>query len=499
MNDTLSLNDSRKGNRPPSHMTDVTRTRTSYLRSYLLLGLFYPPKEFNTMDFSVDPVQSVPREFLAVILAGFGNELLPLTGDVGDEHFPKALLPISNRPMVDYALSWVEQSGIKDVLLICSSSHRPSISHYIHSESPASSSSLRVDIQSFDETQELSVGTCSILRHFSSRIQEDFVLLPCDFIPPPALPLSKLLNKFRSEATSDGSIATACWFESPKSDKSAAPDEWGSHSQSYPIVWDDSTGTLLYIDTLDSTDKNAEEFELRMNLLSRYPRAKLSSRLQDSHVYVCKREILDALLRKTELDSVREDLLPWLCKVHYQATKRLKYGRVLSSLSNFAARTTPMRHSTLHTISTTKTKVSAYNRSAVSSPVQQGRELGYSVPPSPTGSVSIGRETSSLRVGVIIHREDDGYCVRTNNLPAYLEANRHFINDTSYTLPLDPQKRALIDAKASISSDSTIGDFTKVDEKTTIKKSVIGKHCIIGKMVKIVGCVLLDHCVVSDG
>jgi hypothetical protein len=74
MNDTLSLNDSRKGNRPPSHMTDVTRTRTSYLRSYLLLGLFYPPKEFNTMDFSVDPVQSVPREFLAVILAGFGNE-----------------------------------------------------------------------------------------------------------------------------------------------------------------------------------------------------------------------------------------------------------------------------------------------------------------------------------------------------------------------------------------------------------------------------------------
>lgn len=39
--------------------------------------------------------------------------LLPLTGGVGDEPFPKALLPISNRPMVDYTLSWVEQSGIK--------------------------------------------------------------------------------------------------------------------------------------------------------------------------------------------------------------------------------------------------------------------------------------------------------------------------------------------------------------------------------------------------
>lgn len=98
---------------------------------------------------------------------------------------------------------------------------------------------------------------------------------------------------------------------------------------------------------------------------------------------------------------------------------------VLGSLSNFAARTTPMRHSTLHTVSTTKTKVSAYNYSTASSPLQQGRELGYSVPPSPTGSDNISMETSSLRVCAIIHREEDGYCVRTNNLPAYLEANRH--------------------------------------------------------------------------
>lgn len=39
--------------------------------------------------------------------------LLPLTGEHGDEPCPKALLPISNKPMLDYPLSWVEQSGIK--------------------------------------------------------------------------------------------------------------------------------------------------------------------------------------------------------------------------------------------------------------------------------------------------------------------------------------------------------------------------------------------------
>ena len=71
------------------------------------------------------------------------------------------------------------------------------------------------------------------------------------------------------------------------------------------------------------------------------------------------------------------------------------------------------------------TKLSTYNRPIASSPVQQGRELGYSVPPSPTDFDNVYTETSSLRVGVIIHRAEAGYCVRSNNLPAYLEANRH--------------------------------------------------------------------------
>ena len=44
-----------------------------------------------------------------------------------------------------------------------------------------------------------------------------------------------------------------------------------------------------------------------------------------------------------------------------------------------------------------------------------------------------------------------------------------------------------------------IGRSTKVDERASIKRSVIGKHCVIGKMTKIVGCVLLDHCVIADG
>jgi len=60
-------------------------------------------------------------------------------------------------------------------------------------------------------------------------------------------------------------------------------------------------------------------------------------------------------------------------------------------------------------------------------------------------------------------------------------------------------KGPLIDAKAQISSDSSIGQSTRVEERASIKKSVVGRHCVIGKMTKIVGCVILDHCIIEDG
>lgn len=38
-----------------------------------------------------------------------------------------------------------------------------------------------------------------------------------------------------------------------------------------------------------------------------------------------------------------------------------------------------------------------------------------------------------------------------------------------------------------------------MEERAIIKKSVVGRHCVIGKMAKIVGCVILDHCIIEDG
>ncbi|KAG6820990.1 hypothetical protein H0H93_008619 [Arthromyces matolae] len=320
---------------------------------------------------------------------------------------------------------------------------------------------------------------------------EDFVLLPCDFMPPPSMPLSVLLNKFRTDVISDGSIATTCWFADHKPEKGAFPDEWFTNSQASPIIWDEVSGTLLHIDTPDDYDQNAEELELRMALLSRYPRMKLSMGFQDSHVYVCRRSILDVLEEKRHVDSFREDFLPWLLKIQYQRTRRRKYAQYLAPITKTTSQALALKHSTMTTDN--NASINPFKGSLLSV------ELSVSGPPSPTeGEESIGGSTT-FRVGIVVQRPDAGFTIRVNTLPNFLEINRRVLSQVTYTLPTDPKDRSLIDQKAQISSDTIIGGSTQVSERTTIKKSVIGRHCVIGKMAKIVGCILLDHCVIEDG
>ncbi|KAI0759830.1 UDP-3-O-glucosamine N-acyltransferase [Trametes elegans] len=449
------------------------------------------------MDFDESSATKiVTREFLAVVLAGFGAELQPLTSNHGDEPCLKALLPIANKPMVEYPLGWLEQSGITDVLLICPTSHRSAMSNYIQSGVSATYPSLRIDLQTFEESQDMAPGTSTVLRHFASRIQSDFILLPCDFIPPPSLSLNLLLNKFRTESTYDGAIATACFYESGKPDKASVSEDWGPLPTNVPIVFDERSGTLLYVDTPDALDRNNEEFEFRMSLLTQYPRTKLSSSFRDSHVYVCKRTVLDALTTKTHMDSIQEEFIPWLCKPQYQRTRREKYGHVLSPVSNNLPQTLAMKHSTLHL----PARKQHLRRSAAGSEADEDHPR--SSVPSPIerqAAEPIDPVEPSLRVGLVVHRASSGFASRANNLHAFLELNRLALGQTSYVLPSDPENRSLIDQKAQISSDSLIGRSTRVEERASIKRSVIGKHCTIGRMAKVVGCVLLDHCVVEDG
>ncbi|KIL68986.1 hypothetical protein M378DRAFT_190807 [Amanita muscaria Koide BX008] len=421
-------------------------------------------------------------EFIAIILAGFGNDLRPLTSDYGDEACPKALLPLANRPLLEYVLSWLEQSGIKDVLLICPETHRSTLHHHINSEV---SSSLRVDLQSLPEPQDAGVGTCTLLRHFSDRVKKDFVLLPCDFIPPPSFSLQMLLDRFRTDIVSDGAAVITCWYPGPNSEHNQPLDEWGPSPYS-SILCDALEETLLYIDASEDPEFNGEDFFFRTAMLTKHPRTKLLGGYQDSHIYVCQRAILDTLCAKPRCLSFREEFLPWLCKMNYQSNKKQKYGYVLQPSLN-APQNLALEHSTHH--------AGAHMLPSPAYATRPQRQPNYSATQIPSNR-SANEKSLSLRIGIVLLSAG---AFRVNSISSLFEVNRRILLNVAYTLPLDPKDRSLIDSKAQISVDSIVGSSTQVSERAMIKKSTIGRHCKIGKQARITNCILFDHCIVEEG
>ncbi len=298
-----------------------------------------------------------------------------------------------------------------------------------------------------------------MLRHFAQRIKQDFVLLPCDFLPSPSLSLTRILNKFRTEATYDGAIVTTCFYEAHKPEKGALTEEWGPFPTPVPIVWDEPSGSLLYVDTANDVDNNGEDLELSMGLLSRYlhlnryyshnsetlrfsyPRTRLSGGLQDAHVYVCRRSVLDVLQEKSRFDSIREEFIPWLCKPQYSHVRRAKYGHskcslsswvvtvniihvisVLNPTSNSPSQSDALRHSTLYTRPTEHSR-------------QSSGSNGHDLHPHGHSPVDDDEEedlAASLRVGIIVHKTDEGYAARANTLHSYLDLNRHVSSPTRW-------------------------------------------------------------------
>ncbi|KZV63026.1 hypothetical protein PENSPDRAFT_657664 [Peniophora sp. CONT] len=397
--------------------------------------------------------------------------------------------------MIDYVLAWIEPSGITEVLVVCPAAHRAQISHHI--QSGASSSgfpSLSIAFSTYEPSD--TNGTCVALNAAKARITRDFVLLPCDFVPPADLTLHTILDAFRVDVAVDGAIATGCWFAPNRPDKGTVPDEWGSMLSPSTIVWDQASSSLLHIDTEEDMERNGEELELRMALVNKFPRTRLSTALQDSHVYVCRHAVLDALALKPHFESFNKEFIPWLCKLQYQRTKQRKYGHVFKPDNDTTTQTLALRHATLSLAA--RHQAEEWDaRSDDGSPSAAATSfMAASAPSSPIDHDDDTQVKPSLRIGLRVHK--GSLAGRANTLPALLELNRHFLGQTPYMLPTDQKDRALIDTKAQIASDSLVGESTQVGDRTSVKRSVIGRHCVLARGAKISGCVLLDHCVVGE-
>ncbi|MDK2915562.1 MAG: glucose-phosphate thymidylyltransferase [Euryarchaeota archaeon] len=101
----------------------------------------------------------------AVILAaGEGSRLRPLTRSK-----PKAMLPVANRPIIEYVIDALLENGIRDIVVVVGYRKEEVIRHLNRLDAP-----IQIVVQ------ERQLGTADALRAAESEITDDFLVLPGD-------------------------------------------------------------------------------------------------------------------------------------------------------------------------------------------------------------------------------------------------------------------------------------------------------------------------------
>ncbi|KAL9537454.1 hypothetical protein MBANPS3_011762 [Mucor bainieri] len=385
-------------------------------------------------------------EFQAVVLAGYGssNRLYPISEE---DNMPKALLPVGNKPVISYTLEWLEKAGIHDIIVVIQAigSAPQKLSAYLRTYT----GNVHCQVVSVDEDDE----TADALRAIKDKIDRDFIVMPCDLITE--------LNPrdfFDAHRVCDPTFSAL--FYEPGSTESASKDD-----DLLPYVGIDSTRNALVYKALRSED---EDFSMRMSLLNKFPRVRVHTDLQDAHLYIFKRWVIDMLVEKENITSISKDLIPMLVKCQYQKklVEREQIEKYSSTYENLLANAL--------SLSTTQS-ADIDDELFMDDPVHSSFK-------------------SPIKTYVHVYR--GGFCGRGNTTASYNELNRYATKQGA-SITRVPSS-AEVAPRTQVGNDSIIGEYTKIDERSSVKKSCVGAHCVIGKNVKIANSVIMDHVVIGD-
>ncbi|KAF9090982.1 hypothetical protein BGX29_006664 [Mortierella sp. GBA35] len=398
------------------------------------------------------PYRKRVPEFQAIIMAGYGNGLIPLSDE--KNNMPKALLPVVNQPMISYPLAWLESSGVSDVIVVSLASGSKKLGHYLDR---VYEGQLHISMEIVDDN----CGTAQALARIKDKIKTDFIVISCDLLT--TLAPHQFLDMHRSE---DPTV-TALFFEPTKSE--GGPTGSSKETEITQFVGIDATNSqLVYLN--NSEEMDPEEFSLRMSLLSKHPVMNISRLLQDGHLYIFKRWVIDLIAEvanKRSRASLKEHVLPLLVKSQHQ--------RVLADREGVTK---------------------AVEASLAAHPSTQALALSLSTTQAPEidGQAENGQWKSPVKCKAFVVAKDV-YTGRANSIANYFELNRYYTKITDKVRNPGATNQA---QAGQVGADSLVGDDTKLGDRSSVKKSTLGAHITIGKNVKIVNSIVMDHVVLED-
>ncbi|KAG4185897.1 hypothetical protein ERO13_A08G009200v2 [Gossypium hirsutum] len=408
-------------------------------------------------------------DFQVVVLAGGNSKnLTPLVS----KELPKPLLPVANCPVLNYVLHQLEQSNLKDLIVVVEGEDAALlVGAWI---SGTFIDRLHVEIAAVPED----IGTAGALRAISHHLTaKDILVVSGDLVSD--VPPGALAATHRRHDAAVTTMLCSIPVSGPLESGSSGGKDKAKKLGRYNIIGlDPSKQFLLHIATGAEIEKDAR---ISKRILHAVGQMEMRSDLMDAHMYAFKRSVLQEVLDiKDTFQSLKEDVLPYLVR------SQLKSEALLNRTSQGEENSNE--------------KVSSQNNQAFIS-----RILANASTPSfhglysenPDGSSST-RKTHKCCVYIA---SSSSYCVRLNSIQAFMDINRYVTGDADHLLSpnniIGPSPK--LGTKTTVGPNCRLGEGSEMGDKCQVKRSIIGRHCRIGSHVKAVNSVVMNHVTIGDG
>ncbi len=233
-------------------------------------------------------------EFNAVIFCGKGSSLSPFSS-VKDTGTSKALLPVANRPMIEYVLEWCDQAPFKTVTVVCGTDALAGIGKVVDTYKEKRGEELN----STSTLSCLSSGgatTGSVLNEIMKTqkflYRRNLVILPCDFITD--VPPQVFIEIYRENSDENLGLAISYKNLFENIDSKVL-------KTNYTVYANDENGNGVLLDMYSKPFVAMTKFlKIRTQMLWRYPETKVSMKLLDSFIFFVNSKLFDIVESKGE-------------------------------------------------------------------------------------------------------------------------------------------------------------------------------------------------------
>lgn len=412
---------------------------------------------------------------------------------------PKALLPIGNRPMIEYVLDWCDQADFKEINVVAPVDEIELIESGLTSflslrkqqfeliYKALSNSNHSHHLQdpkkiNFIPSKANSTGE-SLQKELLPRINGDFVILPCDFVTD--IPPQVLVDQFRNR--DDNNLAMTIYYKNSLDSSIDKKQQQKQKQQQFFTVYsenEDSERQPILLDVYSQRDVTKTKYlQIRSHLLWNYPNLTVSTKLLNSFIYFCSFELCQLLKLGPQSMSRQASFKdPFTGNQQQQnpPTTDDDEDRNHDDDDDYKPSATSIQPTyfkkkndlILDPINCNKSLSKVFRDLS-------RRSWQHSKPREPIGIFILPNET---------------LFIRANNLNAYMDANRFVLKIKSQTMFT---KNIQIQS-AAIGADAIVDPKCQISAHSNVKMSVLGTQANIGSRCRVAGSLLFPGVHLGD-